>query len=95
MKFRKKPVEIEAINASVIFEIRDKAGEYWKGGVPSWFKDAYEKGVIGFNEDSISISTLEGEMKAQKDDWIIRGIRGELYPCKSDIFEATYDKVGE
>jgi hypothetical protein len=43
----------------------------------------------------ISISTLEGVMTAQYIDWIICGVRGELYPCKPDIFEATYDLVEE
>lgn len=41
----------------------------------------------------MEIETLEGVMKANKGDWIIRGVKGELYPCKSDIFEMTYEKV--
>ena len=43
----------------------------------------------------MEIETLEGTMKADKGDWIIRGIKGELYPCKPDVFEMTYEKVIE
>ena len=41
----------------------------------------------------IGISTLEGDMIAKPNDWIIKGVKGEFYPCKPDIFEATYEKV--
>ena len=41
----------------------------------------------------IEIETLEGTMKANKGDWIIRGVKGELYPCKPDVFDMTYEKV--
>ncbi len=42
---------------------------------------------------AIFIKTLEGEMRADRGDWIIKGVKGELYPCKPDIFEATYELV--
>ena len=45
--------------------------------------------------DTLTIQTLEGEMTANNGDWIIRGVKGELYPCKPDIFAATYDPVDE
>lgn len=45
------------------------------------------------NENTITIRTLEGDMTARKGDWIICGVAGEFYPCKPDIFEATYDPV--
>jgi len=41
----------------------------------------------------MEIETLEGKMKANKGDWIIKGVKGELYPCKPDVFEMTYEKV--
>ena len=41
----------------------------------------------------MEIETLEGVMKANKGDWIIKGVKGELYPCKPDVFEMTYEKV--
>ena len=43
----------------------------------------------------LKIQTLEGEMLAREDDWIIRGVNGELYPCKPDIFDKTYDILPE
>ena len=46
-------------------------------------------------EEELEIETLEGTMKADKGDWIIRGVKGELYPCKPDVFEMTYEKVKE
>ena len=44
------------------------------------------------NDGNPVIQTLEGDMTASKDDWIIRGVKGELYPCKPDIFEASYQE---
>ena len=77
MKFRKKPVVIDAIQ--------------WTGG-------NYEEIVRQFNtlnvHRSVSlllIETLEGNMTAMVGDWIIRGVRGEVYPCKPDIFAETYE----
>ena len=46
-----------------------------------------------FTGDGIAIKTLEGTMRADRGDWIIKGIKGEFYPCKPDIFEATYEEV--
>ena len=80
MKFRKKPVEIEA----------------WQNGSgepqPTWFVRAAVSGTIIANADhTLTIKTLEGDHLAQPNDWIIRGVQGELYPCKPDIFEKTYE----
>lgn len=44
-------------------------------------------------DKEVFIDTLEGTMKADKGDWIIKGVKGELYPCKPDVFEMTYEKV--
>ena len=44
-------------------------------------------------DEELEIETLEGTMKANKGDWIIKGVKGELYPCKPDVFEMTYKKV--
>lgn len=46
-------------------------------------------------DEEVFIETLEGTMKANKGDWIIKGVKGELYPCKNDVFEMTYKKVIE
>lgn len=83
MKFRKKPVVIDA------FQFMDESN--LNPNVPDWFVDAVlDRKVIAFPEH-IEIHTLEGVMRAYRTDWIIRGVKGELYPCKPGIFEATYE----
>ncbi|MGC4769217.1 hypothetical protein ACLQ25_09580 [Micromonospora sp. DT44] len=87
--FRKKPVEIQAV---VIADLIRAARSDWPA-LPDWVRDAYEGGTILVLRDSIEIVTLEGRMLGGRDDWLIRGVQGELYPCKPDIFEATYEPV--
>lgn len=89
MKFVKKPVVIEAIKWR---------GEKFETSPPDWFKDAMykEPGSVGFVMrwgNDILIETLEGQIKCSPGDWIIRGVKGELYPCKPDIFELTYEAI--
>lgn len=84
-KFRKKPVVIEAWQ----FQVGCDA-PHWLNQMTGWKFVAEAKGL---RPTSIEIDTLEGVMTASPDDWIIRGVKGELYPCKPDIFEATYDAV--
>lgn len=91
MKYRKKPVVIEAFQ--------------WTGGPdqtedPEWMIDAIRNGTAfihssstGQNHFDMHIETLEGTMTANPYDYIIKGVKGELYPCKPDIFEATYEAV--
>ena len=82
MKFRKKPIIIEAVQ--------------WlnhKVTCPLWFIEAEEKRIIELCDDELQIHTLEGVMCRRPGDWIIRGIQGELHPCRSDIFEQTYEVV--
>lgn len=86
MKYRKKPVVIEAFRLGYDSE-------------PEWFK---EDGMpyVGVEDDDgklshILIDTLEGTMSAKRGDYIIKGVQGEVYPCKPDIFEATYEAVDE
>ena len=92
MKFRKKPVEIEAFQMT---EERRRDNSEWPEWLhAAWQKDRLENGALFCREgggDELSIMTLEGEHAVTWDDWIIQGIQGELYPCKPDIFEATYD----
>jgi hypothetical protein len=84
MKYRKKPVIIEAVR----FMIDDS--------LPDWFMDRVKSNIIIIHEDgTCNINTLEGVMKADKGDYIILGVQGEVYPCKPDIFEKTYEKVEE
>ena len=88
MKFRKKPVVIEAIQFDGRHGSADQI-QIWSSGR---VKKAYApQGYLGF----LKIATLEGQMNAEAGDWIIRGVKGEFYPCKPDIFEATYEKVEE
>lgn len=86
--YRKKPVVIEAFKFY---------GPFLADDIPQWFTDAVHRNDIilrgDWKCDFCEIKTLEGMMKAQKGDWIIKGVRGEMYPCKPDIFEATYERV--
>jgi hypothetical protein len=81
-KFRKKPVIIEAMQ--------------WCGDN---FQELEEFGsqrhIISNPDRTLTIETLEGNHTAQKGDWIIRGVQGEVYPCKPDIFKQTYEEVAE
>ena len=80
MKFRKKPVEIEAVQYTG--DNGREIGEF--------------VGYADRNESNqFVISTLEGKMCANPGDWIIKGVQGEFYPCKPDIFAATYDPTPE
>lgn len=81
-KFRKKPVVIEARRLSGAANLDDVAR--WCGG---------KVVKIGVEDDrvAIDIETLEGVMRADYLDWIIKGVKGEFYPCKPDIFDATYE----
>lgn len=80
MRFRKKPIVIEAIQfmgrngqeIQCLYDLNNITPTCW---------------------GTLLIKTLEGTMEANEGDWIIRGIRGEVYPCKREIFEATYEAV--
>lgn len=93
-KFRKKPVVIEAIqwNNFNYKEIMEFAPSAYGPEMES--ETAYVAGQ-GAPIFSMLIPTLEGTMKALPGDWIIKGVNGEFYPCKPDIFEKTYDLVEE
>ena len=84
MRFRKKPVVIEAIQ--------------WDGNLSTVEKLMEGSTCESVEQDlcdpALVIVTLEGKMRAEVGDWIIRGVKGELYPCKPDIFAQTY-KVAE
>ena len=83
MKYRKRPVVIEAIQFTNPFEVMQWAENF--GAEIRW----------EVSSTNIGIPTLEGKMIASRHDWIIRGVHGEFYPCKPDIFEKTYEKVEE
>lgn len=86
-KYVKKPIVIEAF--------RIEAGALtWNP--PKWLLEALLDGLIKRHPDGgVVIHTLEGDMIGDVGDWMIRGVKGELYPCKNDIFEASYSAVPE
>lgn len=93
-KFRKRPVVIEAMQWDGSYEVQQRivtwsaeveGQEAWgEPKVSGWFDGDYY----------LACRTLEGEMRANVGDWIIRGVQGEFYPCKPAIFEATYAEAG-
>ena len=87
-QYRKKPVVIEAIQY-LPHDNCDEVHRFITGDNSPW-----EESCTETENDEWAIETLEGTMWAQPGDWIIRGVQGEFYPCKPDIFEATYEPVG-
>ena len=84
-RFRKRPVVIEAVqwNGMNIAQIYALAGAHTIGLGPDGYPGALE------------IPTLEGTMRVDRGDWVIRGVQGEIYPCKPDIFAETYEEVAD
>jgi hypothetical protein len=82
MKFRKKPVVIEAHQVPPL-------------GVPASLFSAFMDDGADWEWNTatggVRVKTLEGVMQGNVGDWIIRGVKGEFYPCKDDIFQATYE----
>jgi len=84
MKYRKKPVVIEAVQYTSDMT------------PPQWLVDAQAAGIFCQTRDTDGdtcwcIKTFEGEMVISPNDWIIKGVKGELYPCKPDVFEQIYE----
>lgn len=77
MKFVKKPVVIEAVQFVGNFDEIE----------------AFVGGDAEFRNGELIVATLEGPLRASNGDWIIKGVKGEFYPCKPDIFELTYEEV--
>lgn len=92
MRYVKKPVIIEA----AAFMGFDSHGQVIFSEYPDWLTREFAKGIIFFDEpNTLTIKTLEGNMEASRGDWVIKGVKGELYPCKPDIFHMTYEQVLE
>ncbi len=91
-KFRKKPVVIDAVQW-------DGTDKCFYSVIAPFVQNGRSDNLVGLRttllHDMLVIPTLEGEMRASVGDWIIRGVKGEYYPCKPDIFEATYEAVAE
>lgn len=87
--YRKKPVEIEAMRFPGFDPFDpDKTLDF-----DDWMVAKQGNRQCRYVGNKVVIPTLEGEMTAEPGDWIICGVKGELYPCKPDIFEATYEAV--
>lgn len=105
MKFRKKPVVVDAIQfdgtwktaacfVSSFFDEKTSDAIFIPDLIEAHIacpNDTY----IKYKDNKIILKTLEGGAIANKNDWIIRGVKGEFYPCKPDIFDQTYEKVIE
>lgn len=86
--YRKKPISVNAYQMT--------PAHFESGDWPEWLLEAYNLGTLieaAEAEAGIVIETLEGPLTVSWNDWIIQGVQGELYPCKPDIFAATYDEV--
>lgn len=98
MKYRKKPVVIEAFKYDG--DLKGSDGKYY---VPEWAVKTFESGTMRYKgrisplipPHELYIETLEGSMHVNVGDYIIQGVNGEIYPCKPDIFEKTYERVEE
>jgi len=89
-KARKKPVEIEFITFDELVEFGKNNGANIVDGMP-WSFDYKGHPITHENNECYLIPTLEGTYKFTPNDYLITGVKGEIYPCKIDIFEATYD----
>ena len=110
MKYRKKPVVIDAFQVTrktvdFIYNLttNQKVDEHDSKAWPKWFKRAVyaseiyanTRGVEVEDDNFLYVETSFGDVKAYVGNWIIRGAEGELYPCDPDIFEQTYEKMEE
>lgn len=92
-RFRKKPVEVDAM------QVPDTDDMLAWGAIGAWLNiHSVDFAIAGPDDgpfEGIDILTLEGTMRADLGDWIIRGVAGEFYPCKPGIFADTYDRVAQ
>lgn len=101
MKFRKKPVVIDAVQwtGANVQELTNFLAGFEVHIAPPNGEAECTKCLVRFdyttNPPKLEIPTLEGTHTASPSDWIIRGVKGEFYPCKPDIFEATYERIEE
>ena len=96
MRLRKKPVEIEGFQMTAP-RMRTRSFDDW----PEWAvsaavdsTDCYDVALYRTTEMTWYVHTLEGIVRVSVDDWILRGVKGELYPCKPDVLALTYDVLG-
>jgi len=89
-KFIKKPVIIEA---EIIYQLLKLADTEWDA-LPDWIIENINNGKLLLLPTWVEITTDEGVMRGERDDYLIKGVNEEIYPCKPDVFEKTYEKLG-
>ena len=89
--YRKKPVVVEAKLVPVEHTVSDSSFMIAHGHIVGWFIGTGFDDWTLAEDHGYNIGTLEGVIHASPGDWIIRGVQGEFYPCKPDIFEQTYE----
>lgn len=85
MRYRKKPVEVEAVRVRDVLQYRNQQ--------PGWVLDAFAHFRLFQAGNELVVTTLEGTMRAHDGFWLVQGVRSELYFCRDDIFQATYEKT--
>ena len=86
-KFRKKPVVIEAV------KVPEPSDPLAWGALATFMSASRDHWEVAYGGSGVFIMTLEGTMRADVGDWIIKGVKGEFYPCKPDIFAQTYEAL--
>jgi hypothetical protein len=87
MRYRKLPIEVEAWTVGFLVSC------FYDGGLPKEIKKAEKDGILVFSANSIHVTTLEGKHIAKISDVLVRGIRGEYYGVKKEIFSDTYEQA--
>lgn len=90
-QYRKKPVVVEALRWEGSMDSQREIVNWSSGVVVGMFGGAFDEPQRYFLE----IYTLEGTMRAEIGDWVIRGVQGEYYPCRDDIFRMTYEEIDD
>lgn len=97
MRYKKKPIVVEAVQ---FINCYVRAIEECFNEVPKWLHEAFEEQVIYRipridieSQSFLRISTIEGNMDLTQGNWLIKGVKGELYPCNDEIFRMTYEEV--
>lgn len=96
MRYVKRPVEVEAFKYDG--DLKDRNGNWY---VPEWAVKAFENHILHYNaiafdkETELFVDTLEGTHLVRYGDYIVRGVKGELYNVRADIFEETHERVEE
>ena len=88
MKYRKKPIVIEAFQYDGDFQNRE--GIFY---IPTWGIKAYREGTLFFDGDTLKIKILEGTMTVTEGDYIIKSVNGDIYPCNPETFKKIYEEI--